>query len=315
MKGRNFDYGTQMSNSREGEMAKRTLITMAKDLYDLYINLNDHDDLPEWCHYKLARSQNELEAVSNYLTSKIYKYCLDNNISIDRLKKEVYNSIEKEMINEGLFDFFKKTRKSKRSKRKDIVKKSSNNNYREKYDNNIEMFAGYSKDLSYALHSGIVSNNSEEASATLSFIDKFKDSILRVIYYECLTIHKHLEVFEKTKSKTRKTTSAKRRNVKDNQSFLDKMLKKGFSRSKFSMDENIKNHVQDNISNLINRCSEYFSNRSDDVDKEIKTIYLYDVDKISIIKKKLEISIDLMNDVFVKHSHKIGEKNNDRYDR
>ena len=98
MKGRNFDYGTQMSNSREGEMAKRTLITMAKDLYDLYINLNDHDDLPEWCHYKLARSQNELEAVSNYLTSKIYKHCLDNNIGISKLTLEVKNAIKKDRI-------------------------------------------------------------------------------------------------------------------------------------------------------------------------------------------------------------------------
>ena len=98
MKGRNLDYGSQKSNSKEGEMAKRTLITMAKDLYDLYINLSDHDDLPEWCHYKLARSQNELEAVSNYLTSKIYKHCLDNSISFMALKEEVLKSIEKENI-------------------------------------------------------------------------------------------------------------------------------------------------------------------------------------------------------------------------
>ena len=72
MKGRNLDYGSQKSNSKEGEMAKRTLITMAKDLYDLYINLNDHDDLPEWCHYKLARSQNELEAVMRSIDGRFY---------------------------------------------------------------------------------------------------------------------------------------------------------------------------------------------------------------------------------------------------
>ena len=113
MKGRNLDYGSQKSNSKEGEMAKRTLITMAKDLYDLYINLNDHDDLPEWCHYKLARSQNELEAVSNYLTSKIYKHCLDNNISFMALKEEVKNSFENERISEGIFDYFK-NRKTKK---------------------------------------------------------------------------------------------------------------------------------------------------------------------------------------------------------
>lgn len=312
MTGRNFDYGTQMSNSREGEMAKRTLLTMAKDLYDLYINLNDHDDLPEWCHYKLARSQNELEAVSNYLTSKIYKHCLDNNITLSILEKEAYNSIEKEMISEGLFDFFRKTNKSDR---KDIVKKSSKHSYRKKYDNNIERFSDNAKDLSYALHSGIVSNNSEEASVTLSFIDRFKDNILRVIYYECLTIHKYLEVFEKSKNTVRKTTSARRnKKPKNDQSFLDRILKKGYSRSEYSIDESIKKHVEENISILINRCSEYFSNRSDDVEKEVKSIYLYDTNKINVLKKKLEISIDLMNDVFVKHSHYIGEKNSDRPD-
>ena len=74
-KGRNFDYGRTKSDAKEGQMAKRTLLTMAKDLYQLYVSLNDHDDLPEWCHYKLARSQNELQSVTNYLTSKILKHC------------------------------------------------------------------------------------------------------------------------------------------------------------------------------------------------------------------------------------------------
>ena len=37
MQDRNFDYGTQMSDTNEGEMAKRALLTMAKDLYNLYI--------------------------------------------------------------------------------------------------------------------------------------------------------------------------------------------------------------------------------------------------------------------------------------
>ena len=90
MKGRNFDYGSQMSNSKEGEMAKRTLITMAKDLHDLYTSLRNEDDLPSWCHYKLAKSQVELQSVTNYLTSKIAKLCLDENIPEDHIKISIF---------------------------------------------------------------------------------------------------------------------------------------------------------------------------------------------------------------------------------
>src|SRR6056300_546382 len=50
----NLDYGHHKSDAKEGQMAKRALLTMAKDMYNLYCTLNDGDDLPEWCHYKLA---------------------------------------------------------------------------------------------------------------------------------------------------------------------------------------------------------------------------------------------------------------------
>jgi len=107
MQGRNFDYGRAKSDAKEGQMAKRTLLTMAKDLYQLYVSLNDHDDLPEWCHYKLARSQNELQSVTNYLTSKILKHCLDKNVSYEDLRLEANTLLKNELISEGIFDFFK----------------------------------------------------------------------------------------------------------------------------------------------------------------------------------------------------------------
>ena len=44
MTSRNLDYGSIASNSKEGEIAKKTLISMGKDLYNLYIHLNDEDD-------------------------------------------------------------------------------------------------------------------------------------------------------------------------------------------------------------------------------------------------------------------------------
>ena len=135
MTGRNFDYGTQMSNSREGEMAKRTLLTMAKDLYHLYTSLRNEDDLPSWCHYKLARSQNELESVSNYLTSKIAKICIEKDMSYYDLQIEAKNSIQETVISEGFLDFF---RSNKPESRRDVRQ-----NMRKIHNPNIESKSGY----------------------------------------------------------------------------------------------------------------------------------------------------------------------------
>lgn len=98
MQGRNFDYGTQMSDTNEGEMAKRSLLTMAKDLYNLYISLNDGDDLPEWCHYKLATSRKDLSDITDYLTSKVMKNCLDKNMTQDMLRLEIKKSMIKDLL-------------------------------------------------------------------------------------------------------------------------------------------------------------------------------------------------------------------------
>lgn len=81
MNGRNLDYGKKKSSSHEGNTMKQELLIMAKDLYNLYKVLNDEDDLPQWCHYKIAKSSLELSTVNDYLTSKIIKKCLDKNMS------------------------------------------------------------------------------------------------------------------------------------------------------------------------------------------------------------------------------------------
>lgn len=95
MSGRNLDYGSVKSDSHEGKMAKLTLLTMARDLYNLYIILDDEDDLPQWCHYKLAKSSADLETVSNYLASKITKLCLDQNIDMEKLSNIVKSSMRR----------------------------------------------------------------------------------------------------------------------------------------------------------------------------------------------------------------------------
>lgn len=95
MSGRNLDYGHVKSDSREGSMAKKTLLTMARDVYSLYTTLHDEDDLPQWCHYKLARSSAELSTITDYLTSKIAKRCLDKNIDINELQSLIKTSMRK----------------------------------------------------------------------------------------------------------------------------------------------------------------------------------------------------------------------------
>lgn len=94
MSGRNLDYGKIKSSSREGDTMKKELLSMAKDLYNLYRTLDDEDDLPQWCHYKIARSSLELSTVNDYLTNKIIKKCLDKNISEEDIKTYITMSLK-----------------------------------------------------------------------------------------------------------------------------------------------------------------------------------------------------------------------------
>ena len=103
----NLDYGHHKSDAKEGQMAKRALLTMAKDMYNLYCTLNDGDDLPEWCHYKLANSRKDLSDITDYITSKIMKKCVDNNMSHKEIRLEIKKSLNKGQISESFFDKFK----------------------------------------------------------------------------------------------------------------------------------------------------------------------------------------------------------------
>jgi len=94
MSGRNLDYGHTKSDAAEGKMAKTTLLTMGRDLYNLYMLLDDQDDLPQWCHYKLAKSSADLSTVNDYLTSKITKICLDRNIDECQIKNIIKKSMK-----------------------------------------------------------------------------------------------------------------------------------------------------------------------------------------------------------------------------
>lgn len=68
--GRNFDYGRQKSDAKEGKMMKKNLLVMAKDLLELHQFLQDQDDLPTWCHAHISVARDRLGIVKDYITTK-----------------------------------------------------------------------------------------------------------------------------------------------------------------------------------------------------------------------------------------------------
>ncbi len=69
--GRMLDYGHQKSDSGEGWMMKKHLFKMGKYANALHDMINDDDDLPQWCHYKIAVASNSLSKIKHYLEYKI----------------------------------------------------------------------------------------------------------------------------------------------------------------------------------------------------------------------------------------------------
>jgi hypothetical protein len=100
-KGINLDYGHDKSDSREGQMVRRAVLTMAKDLMSLYKSLSPEDDLPQWCHYKIANAKKDLGDVSDYISSKIADICLNSDITQSELRLEIREILEEKIINES----------------------------------------------------------------------------------------------------------------------------------------------------------------------------------------------------------------------
>jgi len=69
--GRMLDYGHVVSDAREGRMARGALRNIAVDAYRLHQMLNDEDDLPQWCEYKIAQAQVMMNSVREYLEYKL----------------------------------------------------------------------------------------------------------------------------------------------------------------------------------------------------------------------------------------------------
>lgn len=72
--GKMLDYGTSKSDSEEGKMFRSTLYTLISDTEELYHITNDNDDIPQWCHYKIAEAKMMISTVRDYLSHKIDTY-------------------------------------------------------------------------------------------------------------------------------------------------------------------------------------------------------------------------------------------------
>lgn len=72
--GRMLDYGNVVSDSREGRMAKGTLRNIAVDAFRLHQLLEDADDIPQWCEYKIAQSAAMVNSVREYLEYKLERH-------------------------------------------------------------------------------------------------------------------------------------------------------------------------------------------------------------------------------------------------
>lgn len=296
MIGRNFDYGSQMSNSKEGEMAKRTLLTMAKDLHDLYTSLRSEDDLPSWCHYKLAKSQVELQSVTNYLTSKIAKMCIDNDIPEERLHLEIKNNLRDEYIAEGIFSFLKRNKNTSDTDARKHLRKMHNPsiNNKNNYVNETIKFINLTTNMS-----SIINSISGDASYELDNKKVPLDSLnlLKIVRDECIKIHELL----KPRKKFEPTITSARKQQQKKPWYKRLMFKEDYTVS-------AKNAFLRKLETLLDGVSPYFS-KNVDTEKDvarIKQLTVYSEQEINTLVEDLDFTIQTLNSFISKEE---GKKN------
>ena len=69
--GRNLDYGHVKSDANEGKMFKSTLRNLIEKAQELESYIENGDDLPQWCHYKVSRAEENISTLRDYLVDKI----------------------------------------------------------------------------------------------------------------------------------------------------------------------------------------------------------------------------------------------------
>ena len=280
MQGRNFDYGHQMSDSKEGQMAKRALLTMAKDLYNLYMTLNDHDDLPEWCHYKLATSRKDLSDITDYLTSKVMKHCLDKEMGPDDLRLEIKKSMVDDLLAESNLNefFFGKKKKgpanttSRKFDREFLPKSAAMSDFRQGYQNQTVHFITTAKEIARRL------NSYKSSNLSLDMIDYFKADVLAKTNLTLIRDH-ILSLINSIDELQPKVTSA-RKDIPKKKSLFSRI---------FRTDESVFREEKSNIKSLITRCIDFMLSEDQYVNRDLRQIInLRDKKSIAVLKSQLE---------------------------
>jgi len=251
---------------------------MAKDLYNLYMTLNDEDDLPEWCHYKLATSRKDLSDIADYLTSKVMKHCLDNEIGPDALRLEIKKSIVDDILAENRLDefFFKKKQNKKNaSSHSEYSKKYRNygklNNRKVGYINSVEQFSDTAYELAFLLKNYINTNAYHAIYRKLNQYDEimsgFYSRSLEAIPNHCKLVSNIIkeEQTDKAKRKTRfepVVTSARINPPKQKRGILSRIF--GESRTQdFEV-------LHKSMSKLL----PYIEDSEENIRKEVKNLFL-----------------------------------------
>jgi len=294
--GRNLDYGHVKSDSREGQMAMRNALTMAKDLYTLYTSLNEEDDLPEWCHYKLATSKKDLSDVTDYISSKIVKKCLDKGMDIHDLRLEITDVIGDELLENRLNEFFfnrKKKQKPATEYNTAYAPVQANTSYRRGYNNQTIHFINSARKLASKIRSSLASNIKGESSHIIEFLLKdseYYKTYLTLIRDECqviLSTINDIQISQTPKhSSEPKITSA--RKTPQKKSFFKRLFGESV--------EEIVSLNEKEIVRLIENCVQYFLDENLNVNKDIRQIIaLKNKSEIELLKKQLKFIIDLIN--------------------
>jgi|13_taG_2_1085334.scaffolds.fasta_scaffold00213_6 hypothetical protein len=130
---RNLDYHKNDHPTYEGDSVKKMLLSMIRNAKDLYNNLEDTDDLPEWISSELSKSNYITSKTKDYIISKLEKKCMDGNLAESELKLIINNHLISESINENLYKKIKSFIKPKKNK-----KSFSSNLYKKEFDKSLD---------------------------------------------------------------------------------------------------------------------------------------------------------------------------------
>ena len=128
---RNLDYHKNGHPPYEGDSVKKMLLSMIRNAKDLYNNLEDTDDLPEWISSELTKASYITSKTKDYILSKLEKKCMDGNLSESELKLIIKKHLISESINENLYNKIKsfiKPKEIKSSFSKKLYKKEFGKN-------------------------------------------------------------------------------------------------------------------------------------------------------------------------------------------